>query len=378
MRTLIVASDKGSLTNFRADLIKELVKRGSQVYAAAPGLDENSSEAADLEILGAIPVLIHHLRRNSIAIVSDLRALIGLCRLIWKVKPNLIMLYTAKPVIYGLLASRLLRVPNRVALITGLGYSFIESGPQDYKRRLIRRVVRLLYRVSLAGATKVLFQNPDDRTSFIAQGIVGQSVPTGVVNGSGVNLSKFYPSRIPTGRLSFLMVARILYDKGIGEYILAAAKLKSDFPDVDVVLAGPLDSNPGAITQTELAGLLSGSGVRYVGAVGVAHIRSLIAACHVFVLPSYREGTPRTVLEAMAVGRPIITTDVPGCRETVRETFNGYLVPARSAAKLEEAMRRFLKDPALIETMGENSLRLVREKYDVDKVNASILREMGF
>jgi glycosyltransferase involved in cell wall biosynthesis len=377
MRTLIVASDKGSLTNFREELIRELVRRGSQVYAAAPGLDENAREAADLEILGATPEQVHHLRRNSIAMLSDLRALIELCCLIWRVKPNVIILYTPKPVIYGLLAARLLRVPKRVALITGLGYSFIESGAADYKRRLIKRVVSMLYRISLAGATKVLFQNPDDRRSFIAQGIVGRSASTGVVNGSGVNLSKFYPGAIPAGKPSFLMVARILYDKGVGEYILAAARLKRVFPGVDAVLAGPLDSNPGAITETELAGLLSGSGVRYVGAVAAPDIRSLIAACHVFVLPSYREGTPRTVLEAMAVGRPIVTTDVPGCRETVREAFNGYLVPARSAEKLEEAMRRFLSDPALIETMGENSLRLVREKYDVDKVNASILREIG-
>ena len=283
--------------------------------------------------------------------------------------------YTAKPVIYGLLASRLLGVPRRVALITGLGYSFIESSPCDYKRRLVNRVVRFLYRVSLAGATKVIFQNPDDRKAFISMGIVRQSIPTCVVNGSGVNLRKFYPSPLPKGRVMFLMVARILRDKGVAEFILAGRALKRDHQDVEVVLAGPLDSNPGAISQRELEGMIAYSGVRYIGAV--EDVRALIEACHVFVLPSYREGTPRTVMEAMAVGRAIITTDVPGCRETVVEAFNGCLVPERSVEKLKDAMKFFLDYPRFIAWMGENSLRLARDKYDVDKVNAAILQEIN-
>jgi glycosyltransferase involved in cell wall biosynthesis len=305
MRILIIASEKGSLTNFRGDLIKEFLSRGWTVHAAAPQLSREVREAAELERLGALPAEIRHLRRNSIAIVSDVRAFLSMSRLIKRIRPGLVIAYTAKPVIYGLLASRLLRVPKRVALITGLGYSFIESGAEDYRRVLINRLVRLLYRISLAGATKVIFQNPDDRNSFIAQGIVGAGTPTCVVNGSGVNLKRFFPSPLPQGPVSFLMVARILRDKGVAEYVSAGASLKREFPEVDVVLVGPFDSNPGAMTPQDLQGLLSGTGVRYLGAV--TDVRPLIAACHVFVLPSYREGTPRTVLEAMAVGRAVIT-----------------------------------------------------------------------
>lgn len=375
MRLLIIASEKGSLTNFRGDLIQQFVSRGARVYAAAPGLAGDVREAAELKGLGAIPAQIRHLRRNAIGIVSDLRAFISMSRLIRQVKPDLVMAYTVKPVIYGLLAARLLGVPQRVALITGLGYSFIESGQEDYRRRLVSKIVRFLYRVSLSGATKVFFQNPDDRKSFIAQRIIGPTAPTCVVNGSGVNLKRFHPSPLPEGRVTFLMVGRILRDKGVAEYIAAGAQLKREFPNIDVVLAGPLDSNPGGINQCEFDSLLSGSGIKYLGPV--SDVRALIAACHVFVLPSYREGTPRTVLEAMAIGRAIVTTDVPGCRETVRDAFNGYLVSVKSADELQKAMQRFLDTPSLMETMGENSLRLAREKYDVDKVNASIVRELG-
>lgn len=376
MRVLILASDRGSLTNFRGDLIREIGRRASAVYVAAPDLNRDSAEAPELESLGAVPLAIHHMRRNSVALAADLSTLLELRRLFKDTKPDLVLAYTAKPVIYGLLAARLAGVRGRVALITGLGYSFIDAGRGRFKRRLIGKIVRILYRFSLSGATKVLFQNPDDRDIFVSERIIASSTPTFVVNGSGVNLQRFAPRPIPRAATCFLMVGRILRDKGVAEFISAAAMLKREFPDVEVILAGPFDSNPGAITKDELQVLLSGSGVRYIGSL--ADVRDVLAACHVFVLPSYREGTPRTVLEAMAVGRPIITTDVPGCRETVREGFNGYLVPERSADRLLEAMRRFMDDPSLVEVMGRNSLQMARDKYDVEKVNATVLREIGF
>jgi glycosyltransferase involved in cell wall biosynthesis len=375
VRILILASDKGSLINFRGDLIKELISCGVSVHVAAPSLDHTACENAELRAFGAVPAELRYLKRSALAIGVDVLAFAELCRLIWSCKPDMVFAYTAKPVIYGVLAAWLMRVPGRVALITGLGYAFIESSRADARRRLVRSAMRLLYRISLVRATLVIFQNPDDQLALRSLGVLRGEVRTHVVSGSGVNLLKYYPSEIPGGSLSFLMVARILRDKGVVEFIAAGRELLRKYPSVQVLLAGPFDENPEGLMPATLHELLAGSGVRYIGSV--TDVRALLADCHVFVLPSYGEGMPRTVLEAMAVGRPIITTDVPGCRATVLEARNGFLVAARSVDELKNAMQRFIDDPSSVRRMGAESLRIAREKFDVKKVNKSIMSAMG-
>ena len=183
----------------------------------------------------------------------------------------------------------------------------------------------------------------------------------------------FEPKPVPE-EVSFLMIARFLRDKGIREFGAAAARLKAEFPKVRIALAGWLDESPDSISREELDSILA-SGVEDLGKL--TDVRPAIAASSVYVLPSYREGTPRTVLEAMAIGRAVVTTDAPGCRGTVVEGENGFLVPVGDADALYAAMRKFLEAPGLARTMGEASLRLVREKYDVNKVNATILERTG-
>ena len=196
---------------------------------------------------------------------------------------------------------------------------------------------------------------------------------THIVNGSGIDLDHFAPAPLPE-KPSFLMIARLLKDKGIREFAAAAKRLKADHPDVPITLVGYLDPSPDSLTQAELDDLI-GHGIDYKGAL--ADVRPAIAEASIYVLPSYREGTPRSVLEAMAMGRAIITTDAPGCRETVEHETNGLLVDPRNSEALYEAMLRLLREPDLAARMGPRSRAIAEAKYDVHKVNAEMIRHAG-
>jgi glycosyltransferase involved in cell wall biosynthesis len=222
---------------------------------------------------------------------------------------------------------------------------------------------------------RVFFQNPDDLALFRELGLIAPDTPVTIVNGSGVDLAH-YPARpIPDGPLRFLMIARLLGDKGVREYAAAAAAVRRQYPDVTFHLVGGLDPNPDAIDAAEVEGWTERDDIVWHGPQ--ADVRPFLADAHIFVLPSYREGTPRTVLEAMATGRPIITTDAPGCRETVTDGDNGFLVPPHSADALTQAMVRFLAQPSLIADMAARSQQIVREKYAADKVTATMLDAMA-
>jgi glycosyltransferase involved in cell wall biosynthesis len=219
-----------------------------------------------------------------------------------------------------------------------------------------------------------MFQNPDDRNLFVASGLVPSTLPVTLINGSGVDLAAYSPCPLPDEPV-FLLIARLLADKGLREYQRAARRLKARYPRARFLLAGDLDPNPLSISAEELAKWRADGAIEYLGRL--EDVRPAYAAALVYVLPSYREGTPRTVLEAMAMGRPIVTTDAPGCRETVVDGVNGFLVPVRDDAALETALERFILDPSLADRMGRESLAIAREKYDVHKVNAVIMAAMN-
>lgn len=371
-RVFILASIASSLVNFRGPLISALVARGHRLHAAAPGLTEDTATAEWLRRQG---VTCHDvpISRAGLNPFADLRALLALTRLMRRVSPDAFICYTIKPVIWGTLAAWMAGVPQSFALITGLGYAF--TGKVQGKRALIQRAVRWLYAQALRRASLVFFQNPDDEAEFIRLNLIPAGLPTHVVNGSGVDTNAFSPAPIPTGPIQFLLIARLLGDKGIREYVAAAEKLSALYPKIEFHLVGGHDINPDAIHPDEVNAWQEAGHIVWHGAL--TDVRPQIANSHVYVLPSYREGTPRTVLEAMAMGRPIITTDAPGCRETVLEGKNGFLVPVRDVKALAEAMQRFLDEPTLVRSMGHRSREIAVEKYDVHKVNAVMLKEMG-
>lgn len=366
---LLVASFAGSIMVFRGPLVRALRERGMEVDIAAPDLGDVPGVVADIASLG---VTLHDipLQRTSTNLLADAGLLLSLYRLFRRVSPELVLPYTVKPVVYGTIAAWLAGVPRRYALVTGLGYAFTGT-----RQGLLTRLIRQLYRFSLGKAHKVFFQNPDDERLFRQLRLLSPSVPSVVVNGSGVDVTAYPVRPLPDGAPVFVMIGRLLGDKGVREYAAAARRIRASEPSARFQLIGWIDSNPDAIAQAELDDWIADGTLEFLGKL--EDVRPAIAAATVYVLPSYREGTPRTVLEAMAMGRPVITTDAPGCRETVVDGGNGFLVPVKSVDALVEAMLKFIGNPALAPSMGKRSREIAEEKYDVDKVNAVMLREMG-
>ena len=363
---LIGAGYGGSLIRFRGDLIKSWLKMGYKVTAAAPGR-EVEKQLRDLGVdYYCIP-----LNRTGLNLFSDILLLINFIRLYTHVKPDYIFLYTIKPVIYGSLAAFFCRQAKVYSMITGLGYIFNDSGRM---RLFLKQLVIWLYRLALTFTNKVFFQNPDDIRVFEELRIVK---PDKVVqiNGSGINIEDFSPAPLPVGQVVFLLIARLLREKGINEYVEAAGIVKAKYPDARFMLVGwAFDDNPSAISPKQVESW------RKEGLVEIysetEDVRPFIAESSVYVLPSYREGTPRTVLEAMAMGRAIITTNAPGCRETVKEGINGFLVPVKDSQTLAKVMEGFIIEAQLVTRMGAESRKIAEEKYDVQKVNAIINRTM--
>lgn len=364
-RIAILGSYAPSLINFRGVLIAELVARGHEVIAMAPGMSGDVAHA--LRALGAevreIGLASNPL--NPLALASTLR---NLERVFREIQPTALIAYTIQPATLGVVAAARAGVPNIVPLITGLGYAFGEG--RSLKRRLSRAGAIRLYRWALAKSSVVIFQNQDDRRDLERVGAYRPSTPSIIVAGSGVDIDAFHPAPLPTTP-SFLMVARLIREKGVFEYAEVARRLKTRHPQARFALAGWIDSSPTAIDPADVQ-RMKDEGVEFLGKL--RDVRPAVAEANVFVLPSgYREGVPRSALEAMAMGRPIVTCDSPGCRETVIEGENGFLVPPFDADALCSAMGRFITDPSLSVRMGGRSRALAEEKFDVRKVNKAML-----
>lgn len=369
MRVVLFGSNQKSLINFRGTLIKELISNGNTVIAIAPRSKNGSYIEEELAKLGSLFQPID-LSRNSLNPFSMLLNYIELRAFLRKICPDLIIAYTAKPVIISGLIAKTLPNCKFFPLVTGLGYAFTKGN--EFKRYFVRIISTFLYKLSLSNASKVIFQNQDDEILFRKMEIISSNSKSVIVNGSGVDLDKFPVSELPKSHI-FLMVGRLVGDKGVREYVLAAKKVKELYPDAIFKLVGGFDSNPSGIKKSELNDWINEGIIDYLGKL--ESVQGALAQCRYFVLPSYREGTPRSVLEAMATGRPIITTDVPGCRETVIDGYNGYLVNPRSIDDLVRAMEKLiLATDDEVNKMAECSSVLVKAKYDVKLVNEQFLK----
>ncbi len=367
-RLVVVGSDVEYLVRFRWDLIVAAKNAGWQVYAMAPERDE---EVAEKFRQIDVTYVSYFLRRTGMNPFLDMFSLLSLCVHFLRIRPDVAFFYTVKPVIYGLLAAALTGVKRRYALLAGLGYAF-----DDGESGLVGKVVRRLYKFALRFTTKTIFQNPDDEQFFKTHGLLSPQAYSFVVNGSGIELSRFPVAPLPDGNISFLMMARLLATKGVRQYAAAAKIIKTKYPQVSIKLAGWIDGGPDSITQQELDAWVKEGCLDYLGRL--SEVRPAIADSSVYVLPSYyREGIPRSVLEAMSMGRAIITTDAPGCRETVVTGDNGFLIPVRSVDALVMAMEQFIADPQLAPVMGQRSRQVAEDKYDVRKVNQVMMKEMG-
>ncbi len=369
-RVAIISPYAPSIVSFRGALIEDLLRHSCSVHVLAPDYDVETRAA--VAALGATPV-DYSLERTGINPLSDLRTMWQLWRLLRRWKPDIVLAYTIKPVIYGTLAAWMARVPRRVALIAGLGYTFTET-TSSLRVKLLRTVVKNLYRTALRFAHSVLFFNPDDLDEFIRGRIVSHT-KTILLGGSGVDLGEWQYTPPVLHPITFTLAARLLREKGVVEFAEAARAIKQRYPETRFLLLGKVDTNPGALPEATVRQWAQEGILEWFG--HVPDVRPYFAQTSVYVLPSYREGVPRSTQEAMAMARPVITTDAPGCRETVLDGTNGFLVPPRDVDALVRAMERFIQQPELIATMGQASRQLAEERFDVRKVNQKMLHVLG-
>lgn len=366
MKNFLLISPKNRTTyNFRGDLIREIQRLGYKVTVTGP----NRDHIEQIDALGVDFIEIP-MNKDGINPIADLRYLNSLRKLMCKLKPEATLGYTIKPVIYGAIAAQLAGIKNINSMITGAGFLFTSK---SRKAKLLKGITLGMYRLALKCARHVIFQNDDDRREFVEAGLVAES-KTAVVNGSGVNMEHFTPAPYPKVA-TFFMLGRLLYSKGVMEYLQAARVVKGRHPDVQFKLLGNIAKGmQDAIPETIIKEYISDGTIELLPETN--DVRPTYASCSVFVLPSYREGTPRSVLEAEAMARPIITTDTQGCRSTVIDGYNGYLIPVGENDAVAEAMERFISNPMQIESMGQNSYILCKEKFEVGKVNADMIKIM--
>lgn len=370
MKIAVISNEARSLLNFRGPLLQAMVARGHEVLAFAP--DHDPASRAALAGLGVVAVDCA-MSRSGTGPLREIGTILRLRRRLRQHRPDLCFAYFIKPVIYGTIAARLAGVPRRYGLYAGLGFAFTGESGQGVRRRLLQRVIAMLARIAARHSDRVMFQNRDDMAEFTARGIVtpGKAV---LVGATGVDLAAWPAAPLPDGPATFVLAARLLRDKGIGEYAEAARLLRQTHPQARFLLLGGLDPNPAAIPRAEVEGWVAEGLLEWPGHVAV---QPWLAQAQVFVLPSYREGVPRSTQEAMAMGRAVITTDATGCRETVEHGVNGLLVPVRDPGALAAAMRRFLDDPTLAPRMGAESRRLAEERFDARAQAARLLAAMG-
>lgn len=368
MRVLVLSSHTPSLFWFRVDLMQEMQLEGCEVFAAG-----QMPEADWLERFASIGVAYRQIKvsRNGLNPLDDIQTYFSIRRLLKEIRPDKIFVFQAKTIAYGCRAAASLGIAEVYTLLAGLGSVYLGHG---LKNRLVKFVMSTLYKQAFKRSRKVFFQNHDDKNAMIGEGLLSENQVV-MIHGSGVNVEHFMPTEIPS-KPAFLFIGRLIRDKGVGEYLEACQKIKRLYQDrVRCLLVGPYDSNPSALKPEELQPLVDQGVIEYFGEQ--TDVRPFINQCSIYVLPSYHEGTPKTVIEAMAMGRAIITTDVPGCRETVVDGRNGYLVEVKNVDAIVDKMIFLVEHPKLVEKMGQESREIACEIFDVRKVNDTILRTMG-
>lgn len=381
MRILVLGSYAPSLIIFRGALLRAMLDAGHTVVAAAPDLDD--AIIGQLRAMGVETARVP-LSRRGLNPLRDMAAFAGLVRSIRAIAPDVILSYTIKPVIYGSLAARVAGVPHIYAMNEGLGYAFNGTG---VRRTIIGVIAGLLYAVGMSVCRSIFFLNEDNRNFFRNYHIISRHRRTCLINGTGIDLDHYGVTPLPADyaeRPVFLCIARLLREKGVADFAAAARIVKQAYPQAVFRMVGAFDSGVDSVSESEVQAWKT-----WMDVPGpTTDVRPDIAGCSVYVLPSYHEGVPRTTLEAMSMQRAIITTDAVGCRETVRDVApqadahgvragrNGLQVAVGDVEALAQAMMRCIRDPQLVASLGRESRLYAEERFDVHKVNETILREM--
>lgn len=371
-KIIIIGTTASNLFIFRKDFIIDCIENNIQVFVFVSEYTDEWIEK--LSELGA-EVVTYNLSRGGLNPLADIQSTIQLIYQIKKIGPDLVLSYSAKPVIYGTLAAKAAKVPDIVGMLEGLGYTFTDQPEgQNFKTKLVRNIQVLLYRIAFKFMDKIIFLNGDDKKDLMDT--YSLKVPeVHILGGIGLNFANYQYSQPPIHPVKFLFIGRLLKEKGVFELIEAIRIVKSKYPNCSFTVLGAIDhENLGALKQEKLDELIAEKLFEYPGYV--ANVQEWITNSSVFVLPSYREGVPRSTQEAMAIGRPVITTDVPGCRDTVIDGVNGFLIPKWDVNALVEKMCFFIENPEQINIMGKESYKIACEKFDVHKVNKKLFEIM--
>lgn len=367
MRIAVVTAATNTIPRFRIDMIDEFVRRGAEVVVFG---DESPGLWSEYFANHGASYRVYTVFRNGINPFADLNTLNELYSLFKEEQPDKVFTYQAKPNIYGTLAAHKAGIDSVYVMMGGLGSVFRGT---DVKSRVVGSIVGAEYKLALKHAKGVFFQNEEDVELFVSRRTIGRDKIV-MTRGSGVNLTQYPCCPLPQS-VSFLFVGRLVRGKGVVEYLDAARIIKSAHPEIEFHLVGPFDTNPTALKPNELKPYVDEGSVIYHGEQ--KNVQPYLEASSCFVLPSYYgEGTPKSALEAMATGRPLIVANAVGCREVVHDGVNGFLVPPKDSNAIAEAMERFIVDRRLAARMARSSRELAEEFFDVNKVNQTICNAM--
>ncbi|HIC40000.1 MAG TPA: glycosyltransferase family 1 protein [Piscirickettsiaceae bacterium] len=367
MKLIIVVNELRFFLSHRLPIALAARDAGYEVHIASRSGTIDEVEQLNQELLQFHPISFH---RSSMGLWQELETLRELRRLYKEIQPDIVHHVTIKPVLYGTLVARWVGGIQILNAISGLGYFFIAQG---WKSSIRKTLLLWVYRAILhSKKVWILFQNPDDQALFAQYKIIYPEHAF-KIKGSGVDLQQFACSSIPKGRIKIILVARMLWDKGVGEFVESATALTQQRLDADFLLVGSVDpGNPESISVEQLEEWNRSGVVKWLGER--ADIAQLLAESHIAVLPSYREGLPKSLIEAAAVGRPIVTTDVPGCREVVKDGENGFLVPAKDAKKLAVVIQKLINNPKLLTSMGKKSRLMAEQEFSIQQIVEQTLK----
>lgn len=367
MKCMIISNSTENFLNFRKDFIRDLRKKGIKVIAVSPKSSEKAVKK--IQSLGCMFAPVRFLRRHGKNPFKDLLYCCNLCRLILKYRPDIVITTTLKPNIYGCIAAHMMKAGKIYAMVEGAGSVFIGNSPFI---RILRFYVTRLLRFSFKNCTKIFFLNSDDVNLYLKHRLVTEEKVC-VIESIGVNLA-FFKQMPPSGSETVLFIGRLLKEKGVYEYVKAAEIAKAQRPNLKFKILGPYDSNPYSITKGETDAWQKAGIIEYLGQTD--DIRPYLKEAFVLVLPSYREGQGLVLVEAMACGRPVIATDVVGCRNTIKDGKNGYLVKLFDPDELADRIICLYDNPQKAVKMGIEGRKICEKKYNVTEINKKIFKEM--
>lgn len=356
LKILFTSNVTWAMMKFRHGVLQDLLKQGHQLYIVAP-YDEF---VVPLQDMGCHCIDIQ-LSRKGVNPIEDLKLTYRLYKIYRDIKPDIIFNYSIKPIIYGSFAAKLANIKS-IAINIGLGYTFIHTN-------LISKISHFLYKLALYFPKEVWFINEDDRNEFVNRLLVDYD-KTFVLPSEGVDINYFSPRQCHNPHIVFLLIARVLWDKGVGEYFQAAKILKEKYPSVEFQLLGSIDDgNPRGIEAKVIEQWHNERAINYLGYA--KDVRDFIAKATCIVLPSYREGKGMTLIEAGAMGKPLIATNVPGCKDIVKEGYNGFLCEMKNHVSLANAMEKIINlESDVLAILGKNAHQFMQEQFDEQKVIA--------